>query len=151
MKEVGYNKRANFDYEISEKFEAGLILTGSEVKSLRMAKANMSDCYAGFGTDGQIYVYNIYIPEYKMSNDRHYEPKRMRKLLLHKKEISKLSGVLNRGGITLVPISMYFCRTGFVKLCIGIGKGKKNVDKRETIKEREWNREKSRILRRGDL
>ena len=151
MKEVVYNKRANFDYEISDKYEAGIVLSGSEVKSLRNSKANMSDCYAGVGTDGALYVYNIYIPEYKMSNEKQYEPKRMRKLLMHKREISRLSGHLNRGGYTLVPISLYFNKNGFVKVSLGLGRGKKNVDKRESIKDREWGREKNRILKRGEM
>ena len=148
MKEVGYNRKSHFDYEILDKFEAGIVLLGSEVKALRSSgKANMSDCYAGFGTDGGMYVYNLYIPEYKMSTLRNYEPKRIRRLLLHKKEMNRLSGQLQKGGISLVPLAMYFNNNGFVKLSIGVGKGKKNVDKRETIKEREWNREKSRIVK----
>ena len=151
MQEVGYNKRSHFDYEITDKFEAGIVLTGSEVKSLRSHKANMSDCYAGFGTDGELYLYNLHIPEYKMSIEKHTDPKRMRKLLMHKKELRRLNGIVQKGGITLVPISVYFNNNGFVKVSIGIGKGKKTVDKRETIKEREWNREKSRILKKGSL
>ncbi len=149
MSEVGYNKRAKFDYEILDKFEAGVVLTGSEVKSLRYSKANMSDSYAGFGSDGALYLYNVYIPEYKMSNVKGHETKRKRKLLLHRKELNRLFGVTQKNGSSLVPISIYFSESGFVKLLIGIGKGKKNVDKRETIKEREWNREKRRILKRS--
>ena len=148
MIDVGYNKRANFDYEISDKFEAGIVLTGSEVKSLRFNKANMSDSYAGFGSNGELFLYNIHIPEYKMSNVRGHEPKRMRKLLLHKKELNRLLGVTQRSGCAIIPMSIYFNKSGFIKVLLGVGKGKKNIDKRETIKEREWNREKQRILKR---
>lgn len=151
MQEVGYNKRSHFDYDITDKFEAGIILTGSEVKALRLHKANMSDCYAGFSTDRQLYLYNLHIPEYKMSNEKRTDPKRMRKLLMHKKELMRLAGVVQKGGIALIPISIYFNKNGFVKLSVGIGKGKKTVDKRETIKEREWNREKNRILKKGSI
>lgn len=147
MKEVGHNRRSNFDYEITEKFEAGIVLLGCEVKALRSGKANMSDCYAGFGTDGKMYVYNLHIPEYKMANLKYYEPKRNRQLLMHKKEMKRFAGQMQKGGVSLVPLSVYFNNNGFVKLSIGLGKGKKNIDKRETIKEREWNREKSRILK----
>ena len=146
-KEVGYNRKANFDYEILEKFEAGIVLRGSEVKSLRTHKVNMTDSYAGLSKNNEVFIYQMQIPEYSLANRMNHEPKRSRKLLLRKKQIQKLIGQLKKGGYTLVPISIYFNEKGFVKLSIGLGKGKKNVDKRQTIKEREWNREKSRILK----
>lgn len=146
-KEVGYNRKANFDYEILEKFEAGIVLRGSEVKSLRTHKVNMTDSYAGLSKNNEVFIYQMHIPEYSLANRMNHEPKRSRKLLLRKKQIQKLIGQLKKGGYTLVPISIYFNEKGFVKLSIGLGKGKKNVDKRQTIKEREWNREKSRILK----
>ncbi len=146
-KEVGYNRKANFDYEILEKFEAGVVLRGSEVKSLRTHKVNMTDSYAGLSKNNEVFIYQMHIPEYSLANRMNHEPKRSRKLLLRKKQIQKLIGQLKKGGYTLVPISIYFNEKGFVKLSIGLGKGKKNVDKRQTIKEREWNREKSRILK----
>ncbi len=146
-KEVGYNRKANFDYEILEKFEAGIVLRGSEVKSLRTHKVNMTDSYAGLSKSNEVFIYQMHIPEYSLANRMNHEPKRSRKLLLRKKQIQRLIGQLKKGGYTLVPISIYFNEKGFVKLSIGLGKGKKNVDKRQTIKEREWNREKSRILK----
>ncbi len=146
-KEVGYNRKANFDYEILEKFEAGIVLRGSEVKSLRTHKVNMTDSYAGLSKNNEVFIYQMHIPEYSLANRMNHDPKRSRKLLLRKKQIQKLIGQLKKGGYTLVPISIYFNEKGFVKLSIGLGKGKKNVDKRQTIKEREWNREKSRILK----
>ncbi|MBQ7674442.1 MAG: SsrA-binding protein SmpB [Alphaproteobacteria bacterium] len=146
-REIGYNRKANFDYEILEKFEAGIVLRGSEVKSLRNHKVNMTDAYAGLSRSNEVFIYQMHIPEYSLANRMNHDPKRSRKLLLHKKQIQKLIGQLKKGGYTLVPISIYFNEKGFVKLSIGLGKGKKNVDKRETIKKREWDREKSRILK----
>lgn len=146
-KEIGYNRKANFDYEILEKFEAGIVLRGSEVKSLRNHKVNMTDAYAGLSRNNEVFIYQMHIPEYSLANRMNHDPKRSRKLLLHRKQIQRLIGQLKKGGYTLVPISIYFNENGFVKLSIGLGKGKKNIDKRETIKKREWDREKSRILK----
>ncbi|MDR0631842.1 MAG: SsrA-binding protein SmpB [Holosporaceae bacterium] len=146
-KEVGYNRRANYDYEILEKIEAGIVLRGSEVKSLRMHKINLADAYAGLSKDCEVFLYQMHIPEYALANRGNHDPKRTRKLLLKKRQILKLIGQLKKGGFTLVPISIYFNEKGFVKISLGVGKGKKNIDKRETIKEREWNREKLRILK----
>lgn len=146
-KEVGYNRKANYDYEILEKIEAGIVLLGSEVKSLRTHKVNLSDAYAGLSKDNEIFIYQMHIPEYSLANRMNHDPKRSRKLLMRKKQINKLVGQLKRGGYSLIPISIYFNEKGFVKLSIGLGKGKKNIDKRETIKQREWNREKSRIMK----
>lgn len=146
-KEVGYNKKASYDYEILEKFEAGIVLKGSEVKSLRSHKVSLVDSYAGLSKNCEVFVYQMHIPEYALANNMNHEPKRSRKLLLRKKQILKLIGLLKKGGYSLVPISIYFNEKGLVKLSIGLGRGKKNIDKRETIKQREWNREKSRILK----
>lgn len=148
MKEVGYNKKAKFDYEILETFESGIVLSGSEVKSLRANKAGMTDSYATVTQDKEVIIYNLHIPQYEMSTAKNYDSKKNRKLLLHRRQIERIAGYLQKGGYTLVPISVYFGKNGYVKVQVGIGKGKKLVDKRETIKEREWNREKSRILKR---
>jgi SsrA-binding protein len=149
-KEIGHNKKANYDYEIIEKFEAGLVLRGSEVKSLRSHRVNLMDSYAGLSKNCEIFIYHMHIPEYAMSNVMNHDPKRTRKLLLRKKQISRLIGLMKKGGYTIVPISVYFNEKGFVKISIGLGKGKKNIDKREAIKQREWNREKSRLLKVGN-
>ena len=148
MKDVGYNKKAKFDYEILETFESGIVLSGSEVKSLRTNKAGMTDSYATVTQDKEVIIYNLHIPQYEMSTAKNYDSKKNRKLLLHRRQIERIAGYLQKGGYTLVPISVYFGKNGYVKVQVGIGKGKKLVDKRETIKEREWNREKSRILKR---
>ena len=146
-KEVGFNRRAHYDYEIIEKIEAGIVLRGSEVKSLRNHKVSLVDSHAGMSKNCEIFVYQMHIPEYSLANRMNHDPKRSRKLLLKKKQILKLIGQLKKGGFPLVPISIYFNERGLVKLSIGLGKGKKNIDKREAIKQREWNREKSRILK----
>jgi SsrA-binding protein len=146
-KEIGYNRRANYDYEILEKIEAGIVLRGTEVKSLRSHKVSLAEAYAGLSKDCEVFLYQMHIPEYAQGNRMNCDPKRTRKLLLRKKQISRLIGQLKKGGFTLVPVSIYFNETGFVKVSLGLGKGKKNADKRETIKEREWNREKSRLLK----
>ncbi|MDR2158275.1 MAG: SsrA-binding protein SmpB [Holosporaceae bacterium] len=146
-KEIGYNRRANYDYEILEKIEAGIVLKGSEVKSLRMHRINLTDAYAGLSKNCEAFIRQMHIPEYALANRMNHEPKRTRKLLLRKRQILRLIGQLKKGGLTLIPISIYFNEKGFVKISLGLGKGKKNVDKRETIKEREWNRQKSRLLK----
>lgn len=145
---IAQNKRARFDYFIEEKLEAGLVLYGSEVKAMRVGRGvSINECYAG-EQDGELYLFNAHIPEYKNSNPRfQHAARRPRKLLLHKREMDKILGALQKQGMTLVPISLYFAKNGFVKLEIGLAKGKKQHDKRATIKEREWNRQKSRVLR----
>lgn len=147
FRELGYNRKATYDYEILEKFEAGIVLVGSEVKSLRNHRVNMTDAYAGLSHGNEIFIYQLHIPEYSQANRMNHDPKRMRKLLLKKRQIERLIGLLKKGGYTLVPISIYFNGRGYVKISIGLGKGKKTVDKRQTIKEREWNREKARVLK----
>ncbi|MDR1983118.1 MAG: SsrA-binding protein SmpB [Holosporaceae bacterium] len=145
--EIGHNRRANYDYEILEKIEAGIVLRGSEVKSLRIHKVNLTDAYAGLSKDCEVFIYQMHIPEYALANRLNHDPKRARKLLLKKKQISRLIGQLKKGGFSLVPVSIYFNEKGFIKISLGLGKGKKTIDKREAIKEREWNREKSRLLK----
>lgn len=146
-KEIGVNRKAHYDYEITETWEAGIVLFGTEVKSLRNNKVSLSDSYAGLTADNEVFVYQMNIPKYSMAKLTNHEPKRNRKLLLKKREIKKLIGLLKKSGYSLIPLKIYFNEKGFVKLSIGLGKGKRNVDKRQTIKEREWNREKSRILK----
>lgn len=146
-KEIGVNRKAHYDYEITDTLEAGIVLFGTEVKSLRGNKVNLTDSYAGLTADNEVFLYQMGIPKYSMANLTNHEPKRNRKLLLKKREIQKLIGALKKSGYSLIPLKIYFNEKGFVKISLGLGKGKRNIDKRETIKEREWNREKSRILK----
>ena len=143
---VAVNRRARFDYEIEDTFEAGLQLTGTEVKSLRQGKANIAEAYVS-PEKGGVYLINADFPPYEGGNRFNHEPRRPRKLLLHKKEIDKLSGSVQREGRTIVPLKLYFNERGIAKLLIGLAKGKKAVDKRETKKERDWQRSKQRILK----
>lgn len=143
---VAENRKARFNYEIIDTYEAGLVLTGTEVKSLREGKANIAEAYA---TDegGEMWLINSYLPEYLQANRFNHEPRRRRKLLLSKREAHRLQSAINREGMTLVPLKIYFNDQGRAKLELALGKGKKLHDKRETEKERDWNRQKSRILR----
>ena len=140
------NRKARFNYEIKEKIQAGIILTGTEVKSLRLGKASISESYAS-DTNGKLFLINSNIPIYEAANNFNHEPTRQRELLVSKKERNKLLGLIKKEGVTLVPLSLYFNSKGFAKLDIGIAKGKKKEDKRESIKLRDWNRQKSRILK----
>lgn len=146
---IAQHKRARYDYEILETFEAGIVLLGSEVKSLRTGKASINEAYAGEMADDPtaIYLFNSNIAEYSYANQFGHEAKRPRKLLLRAKEVKKLLGNVRKKGYTVVPLRMYFNEFGKVKVQIGMARGKNVVDKRETIKERDWNRDKSRILR----
>ena len=144
--QVAYNRRANFDYFIDSVFVAGIELTGTEVKSLRLGHANINDAF-GIEKNGEIYISNMFIAEYVNKGYETHAEKRTRKLLLKKKEIIKIINELSRKGATLVAIKLFFNDKGRAKLEIGLGKGKKIFDKRETIKERDWQREKSRLLR----
>jgi SsrA-binding protein len=151
-KEIGFkvvadNRRARFDYEIGETFEAGLVLTGTEVKSLRTGKASIGESYASLDKVGELYLLNANIPEYLQANRFNHQPKRARKLLLNTREISRLAKGLEREGMTIVPLKIYFNARGRAKLELALGRGKKLHDKRETEKKRDWNREKSRLLR----
>ena len=141
------NRRARFDYEIGEVIEAGIMLTGTEVKSLRSGKATVAESYAAVDRNGELMLYNANIPEYLQGNRFNHEPKRPRKLLVHAKEIAKFAKGVEREGMTIVPLRIYFNDKGRAKIAIALGRGKKLHDKRETEKERDWNRDKSRVLR----
>ena len=143
---IAENRRARYDYFIDEVIEAGLVLTGTEVKALRQGKANIAEAYA---TDegGEIYLINANIPEYTAGNRENHTPKRPRKLLLHRREMAKLSGLVQRKGYSLIPLKLYFNERGRAKLELGIGRGKKMHDKRETEQKRDWGRQKQRWLR----
>lgn len=143
---IAENRKARFHYEIMETFEAGIALTGTEVKSLRAGKSNIAESYAT-EQNGDLYLINAYIPEYLQANRFNHETRRPRQLLLHKREISKLIGAIQREGMTLVPLKLYFNARGKAKLLLGLARGKKIHDKRETEKKRSWEREKARILR----
>jgi SsrA-binding protein len=146
---IAQNRRARYDYHIEENFEAGIILTGSEVKSLRQGKISINEAHAG-EMEGAIYLFNANISEYSGANRFNHEPKRPRKLLLHKKQINKLIGQVKLKGYTLIPLSIYFNEKNLAKLDLGLAKGKKNYDKRETEKEREWDRRKARVMKDTD-
>jgi len=145
-KVVADNRKARYAYAIEDTIEAGLMLMGSEVKSLRTGKATISESYA-FAKDGEIFLVNSYIPEYLMANRFNHEPKRMRKLLVRKTEARKLSVAIQREGMTLIPLRVYFNPKGIAKIELGIAKGKKLHDKRETEKQRDWQRDKARLMR----
>ena len=142
------NRKARFNYEIKETLEAGIALQGTEIKSLRGGKATISESYAGpMGTE--LFLFNAHIPEYLEANRFNHEVRRPRKLLLHRREINKLMGAVQREGMALIPLKVYFNDRGRAKVELGLGKGKKLHDKRETEKERDWNRDKQRLLKTG--
>ena len=144
---VADNRRARFDYFLEDKFEAGIQLTGTEVKSLRHGQASFNECFAA-ETKGEIWLHNCYIAPYNPAGAHlQHDPKRPRRLLLTKKQIHKLMGSVKRDGYTIVPVKIYFNSRGLAKVEIALAKGKAEHDKRETIKKREWNREKSKVLR----
>lgn len=143
---VAVNRRARFDYEIEETYEAGLMLMGSEVKSLREGRANIAESYVSPEREG-LWLINADIPPYGPANRFNHEPKRHRKLLLKAKEIAKLTGASTQQGRTIVALRLYFNGRGLAKLQIGLATGKKTVDKRQTIKDREWNKQKSRLMK----
>ena len=146
IKVVAENRRARFDFELLQKFEAAIELKGSEVKSLRVGHINFAESYAVMkGTE--LFLLNSNIPEYREANRFNHEQKRPRKLLMHRKEIDRLAVGVLREGLTIVALKMFFNPRGRVKVDIALAKGKKLVDKRETIKQRDWGREKSRLLR----
>lgn len=147
FKVVADNRRARFDYEIGETFEAGVALTGTEVKSLRTGKATIAESYAHVDRKGEAWLVNANIPEYLAGNRFNHEPKRLRKLLLKQRELAKLSQGVEREGMTIVPLRLYFNERGRAKLQIALARGKKLHDKREVEKKRDWGREKSRLLR----
>ena len=139
------NKRARFDYFIEEEIEAGIVLTGTEIKSIRAGKCNIKDCY-GVVKNGEVFLLNMYIAQYKEGNIFNHEETRSRKLLLHKKEIKKITQAIELNGLTLVPLKGYFKDNKF-KILLGICKGKKNFDKRETIKDRDIKREVAKNIK----
>ena len=140
------NRRARHDYIIEDTIEAGMMLTGSEVKSLRAGKASIKEAYAR-ERDGEVWLINAHFSEYAPAARDGHEPKRPRKLLLRRREIAKLIGQMQREGVTLVPLKIYFNGRGFAKCELGVARGKKKADKRETEKKRDWQREKARLMR----
>lgn len=146
-KVVADNRRARFDYEIGDVYEAGLALTGTEVKSLRTGKAMIAESYVSVDKGGQVWLINANIPEYLQANRFNHDPKRHRKLLLHENEIVRIAKGIEREGMTVVPLRIYFNEKGRAKIEIAVARGKKLHDKRETEKQRDWNREKGRLLR----
>lgn len=146
QKTVAENRRARFDYAIEDKFEAGLMLQGTEVKALRAGEATIADSYAEV-RGGEVWLVNANIPEFSHGNRFNHEPKRPRKLLLHEREIAKLTGAVERKGMTLVPLSIYFNARGRAKVELALAKGRQAQDKRDYIKDRDWQRDKARIMR----
>lgn len=146
FKVVADNRKARFNYELGETYEAGIQLTGSEVKSLRAGKATIGESY-GDARGGEIWLINSNIPEYLQAHRQNHAPKRPRKLLLHKNQVNKLAGAVEREGMTIVPLKLYFNERGRAKVEIALGKGKKLHDKRETLKKRSWERERGRLMR----
>ncbi len=146
FKSVAENRKARFNYEIGEVVEAGIVLTGSEVKSLRLGKATIAESYAD-ARDGAIWLINSNIPEYLQAHRYNHTPKRPRKLLLHQRQINKFAAAVEREGMTLVPLKLYFNEQGRAKIEIALGKGKKMHDKRDTLKKRSWDRERGRLMR----
>ena len=140
------NRKARFNYTIEDTLEAGLMLTGSEVKSLREGRANIAESYAR-PVDGEIFLVNAHIAEYGQAASANHEPTRPRKLLLHGRQIARLLGAVQRDGATLVPLKIYFNERGRAKLELGLARGKRKYDKRETEKRRDWDRRKARLLR----
>lgn len=143
---VAQNRKARHNYLIEDTLECGLVLTGTEVKSLRTGRASIQEAYAA-EKDGELYLINANIPVYEGGNRNNHEPKRMRKLLAHKKELDKLMGMTTQKGYTLVPLHIHFNDRGIAKVAIGVGKGKQSHDKRQSIKDRDWQRDKARLLR----
>jgi SsrA-binding protein len=143
---IADNRKARFAYAIGDTLEAGIALVGSEVKSLRNGRSTISESYAQ-AKDGELFLVNAYIPEYTQASRFNHEPKRVRKLLVHKREAAKLAAAIQREGMTLVPLKMYFNAKGRAKVQLGIAKGKKLHDKRETEKQRDWQRDKARLMR----
>ena len=146
FKTVAENRRARYDFYIEDVFEAGIALTGTEVKSLRFGQGSIAESYAEVRA-GEAWLINANVPEFSHGNRFNHEPKRPRKLLLHEREIDKLQGAVERKGMTVVPLSIYFNSRGRAKVELALAKGKNAADKRQTIKERDWKREQSRIMR----
>lgn len=145
-KVIALNKRARFDYFIEENIEAGIMLVGSEVKSLRQGKGSIIESYAS-DEEGELYLINAFIPEYNEASRFNHNPRRPRKLLVRRRELDHLLNSIRRKGMTLVPLSLYFNERGIAKIELGLASGKKKSDKRETEKARDWQREKGRLMR----
>ncbi|MEM1035512.1 MAG: SsrA-binding protein SmpB [Pseudomonadota bacterium] len=143
---VAENRRSRFDYAVEDTLETGIMLLGSEVKSLRNGKANIAESYASV-EDGELWLINSDIPTYEGANRFNHEPRRKRKLLVSRRERSRLAQEVDRAGRTLVPLKLYFNERGFAKLLIGVAIGKKKADKRETSAKRDWQRQKARLLK----
>lgn len=146
VKVIADNRRGRYEYEIVQTFEAGIELKGSEVKSLRQGRTNLAEAYAAMKA-GELFLLNSNIPEYREANRFNHDPKRPRKLLLHAKEIQRLAAGVSREGLTIIPLKMFFNPRGRAKVDIALAKGKKMHDKRESIKTRDWDREKARLLK----
>ena len=146
QKTVAENRRARYDYFIEDKFEAGLMLTGTEVKALRAGEATIAESYAEV-RDGAVWLVNANVPEFSHGNRFNHEPRRPRKLLLNAREIDKLTGAVERKGMTLVPLSIYFNGRGRAKVELALAKGKNSADKRQSTKDRDWQRDKARLMR----
>ena len=143
---IADNRKARYNFEIMQVYEAGIMLVGTEVKSLRESKANIAESYVT-AKDGDLLLINSYVPEYKQGNRFNHEPRRHRKLLMHAREIEKLAAGVQREGLTIVPLKLYFNERGMAKVEIGLAKGKKLHDKRQTEKNRDWQRDKARLMR----
>ncbi len=141
-----FNRKARYEYDILDEYEAGIVLKGSEIKALRSGKATIGDAFATEKKE-EVWLHNLHIPQYRLANRHNHEPKRPRKLLLHKREIRKLIGVLQTKGLTLIPLALFFNEKGMVKVTLAVGKGKKSHDKRRTEKDRDWKRQQSRLLK----
>ena len=141
------NRRAYFDFEITDKYEAGIMLTGSEVKSIRTGKVTLGEGFCFISAKGELFIRNIHISEYSHGSDNNHEPTRTRKLLLHKRELEKIHAKVKEKGVTIIPLRLYEGNRGILKMEIGIGKGKKTVDKRQNIKEKENKRQIDRVLK----
>lgn len=146
QKVVAENRRARYDYFVEDRFEAGFVLAGTEVKALRQGEGSIAESYATVDGD-DVWLINSHIPEYSHGNRMNHEPRRPRKLLLKGREIAKLQGAVTRQGLTLVPLSIYFNSKGKAKVELALARGKKVHDKRETVKERDWKREQARLMR----
>ena len=140
------NRKARHNYTIEDSVEAGIVLTGSEIKSLREGRANIADSFAN-EKDGELFLVNAHIPEYKQAGQFNHEPKRPRKLLLHRRQISRFIGAIQREGMTLVPLKLYINSKGKAKLALALGKGKHQYDKRQSEKKKDWERQKARLMR----
>lgn len=140
------NRKARHDYFIEDTVEAGIVLFGTEVKALRGGKASIGEAFAG-EQGGELYLFNAYIPEYEAANRFNHQPRRPRKLLVHRREMNRLLGQIRREGVTVVPLSFYFNPRGILKVELGLARGKRKVDKRAALKERDWKRDKARLMR----